>query len=206
MLAPKARRRIEELGGRCGAPDAPLVEMLDSITFPHPLYDLDLLDGFISLPDVHRFMTVNARLREDEPDEFRDRVYELLEADCQGAVFESARFIEVAEFVELSTMTESDVRRFVRTDNPELTRFFIFARGGFAGEVYLVYVDDADPADPLVYPHHFEDVYNTDFHELACEGTLSEVLDSFLVYDKVVDELARQRDRWDRLQAERASD
>lgn len=174
---------------------------MSSIEFDRPLYTLEDLDGLLPLPDIHRFMSENNESRLHRPGEFQDRVYGLLEtAPFSPSIFTSGRLWPVDEMVEWNPYSEQHVRDAVRSATQELTSFFSFAVGGQADHL-LVYVDDEDPGDPLVYADNFESYLN---EELVVVGTFGSLLDRFRTYEQLVAELDRQSAWWDTILATRS--
>lgn len=201
VLLARSLERIGELGGHCAAPAAGLVELMSSIEFDRQLYTIEDLDGLLPLPDIHRFMSENEEIRFRRPGEFQDRVYGLLEtAPFSPTIFTPGRLWHVDEMVEWKPYDEQHVREAVRSSTKELTSFFSFAKGGQADQL-LVYVDDEDPGDPIVYADNFESYHN---EALNVVGTFGNLLDRFRTYDQLVAELDRQSAWWDTILAARS--
>ncbi|MGH1491273.1 MAG: hypothetical protein ACRBK7_18060 [Acidimicrobiales bacterium] len=174
---------------------------MSSIEFDRPLYTLEGLDGLLPLPDIHGFMSENDEIRFRRPGEFRERVYGLLEtAPFSPTSFTPGRLWHVDLMVERNPYSEQHVREAVRSATQELTSFFSFAQGGQADHL-LVYVDDENPDDPIVYADNFESYLN---EELVVVGTFGSLLDRFRTYDQLVAELDRQSARWDTILATRS--
>ena len=175
--------------GTCDIPTGPLDKVISSIEFPRGLYaEADLQS--ISLSAAHNFVMTNAELRSDEPDEWEEALWGLIAEGGIGVRFEQQTHLSPNDFTDLIPDAATNMQELIRGPVTEPMEFLQFA-SGVSPDTLMVYLQDTDPSDPLVYIDDHETMW-----QATHTKTLSALLESFITIEQAEEIIDTMAERW----------